>query len=278
MSDIKTEIVYLYANKFEYAEKSSALAKEMDQNPKTSSVYRAVKVSTPFSGSNYNIVIKEILEDINNDFSHKGIFVEGLKGSNHFWKYDFIEVSLNEILEEMDIEATEIQKALSWDKDNADIQDLLNHTHHTYVDDDNIDDFKTLMEYIKDNKKSLKESPPEYEEEPKKNKVKRKGYKKDTQKLRTDLIPTEALEEIAKVLTFGSEKYDDDNWRNGMEWRRMYGAALRHMFAWNRGEDLDPETNTNHLANAACNLLFLIYHQHYGLGTDDRWVFEEGDE
>jgi hypothetical protein len=97
------------------------------------------------------------------------------------------------------------------------------------------------------------------------------GIKYDGEKPRLDLLPTEALEEIAKVLTFGAKKYNDNNWRAGFKWTRVLGALLRHLFAWSRGEDLDPETGLSHMAHAGCNVLFLLTFVLTESGVDDRW-------
>lgn len=77
-------------------------------------------------------------------------------------------------------------------------------------------------------------------------------------KPRYDLIPVETLEDVAKVLTFGAKKYDDDNWRlvENAD-KRYYSALMRHVEAWRRGEQLDSETNLPHLAHAVCCLMFL---------------------
>lgn len=84
------------------------------------------------------------------------------------------------------------------------------------------------------------------------------GQKHDGSKPRTDLLPTAPLFAIADVLGFGAKKYAAHNWRAGLEYQRVYGAILRHLFAWQEGEDLDPETGLNHLAHAGCELLFLL--------------------
>lgn len=98
------------------------------------------------------------------------------------------------------------------------------------------------------------------------------GAKKaDRQKNRVDLLPTVPLEAIAEVLTFGATKYGDNNWRVGMSWMRLYGSTLRHLFAWARGETNDPESGLNHLAHAACNVLFLLDFAYHNRGTDDRY-------
>lgn len=99
----------------------------------------------------------------------------------------------------------------------------------------------------------------------------REGIKHDQEKIRTDLYSTLALEELAKVLTFGAKKYASDNWRLGMSWRRLIGAAIRHLFAFMRGEDNDPETGLSHLAHAMCCIMFLLEYVLTGNGSDDRW-------
>jgi hypothetical protein len=97
-----------------------------------------------------------------------------------------------------------------------------------------------------------------------------KFVKDDNSKARYDLLPPELLEETAKVLTFGAQKYSAHNWAQGASWSRYFSAMMRHMWAWWRGEDNDPETGFSHLAHAACCLSFLIAYQRRGLGEDDR--------
>lgn len=96
--------------------------------------------------------------------------------------------------------------------------------------------------------------------------------KADKDKPRYSLIPHEALDAVAKVMTFGAKKYADHNWRNANSWSRYYDAALRHLTAWNRGEDDDLETGMNHLDHAACCVLMLSSLVKSNLGSDDRWI------
>jgi hypothetical protein len=85
------------------------------------------------------------------------------------------------------------------------------------------------------------------------------GRKDDAQKARWDLFPFRALEEIARVLTYGASKYNDDNWRKVPNLRRRYlAAAFRHVVAWRLGQLRDPETGLHHLAHAACCLIFIL--------------------
>ena len=97
------------------------------------------------------------------------------------------------------------------------------------------------------------------------------AIKHDEGKVRVELLSTQAMEEIGKVLTFGANKYDDNNWRKGFKWSRLIGAAMRHLFAWIRGEDKDKETGLSHLAHCGCCIMFLLEHELNGLGEDDRY-------
>ena len=54
------------------------------------------------------------------------------------------------------------------------------------------------------------------------------GKKHDSAKRRMDLLPVRPIWDIADVLTFGADKYDDRNWEKGFAWSRAYGAAMRH--------------------------------------------------
>lgn len=96
------------------------------------------------------------------------------------------------------------------------------------------------------------------------------GVKHDQGKARWDLLPFEALDQVVLVMTFGAEKYNDRNWEKGMKWGRLIGAAFRHLVAFVRGQNLDPETGLPHLAHAACCVLFLLTYQLRGTPGDDR--------
>lgn len=98
------------------------------------------------------------------------------------------------------------------------------------------------------------------------------GLKFDSKKAPIDLIPHEALVEIAKVLAAGEKKYGTANWTGGIEMRRLISAAYRHLGQFNSGEDFDEETQTLHLANAATNLMFAIWMYQHRPDLDNRWA------
>ncbi len=95
------------------------------------------------------------------------------------------------------------------------------------------------------------------------------GKKFDQKKPRMDLIPSVALYELAKVLTFGADKYGDNNWKDGIEFSRLYAAALRHLLAYKSGETIDPESKISHLSHALCNISFLVWHSANRPDLDD---------
>ena len=90
------------------------------------------------------------------------------------------------------------------------------------------------------------------------------GLKHDNEKPRWDLLPYDAVEEVVKVLTYGANKYEARNWERGIEYSRLFAAAQRHMVAWMKGEDIDPESNRHHLAHAVCELLFILAFEQRG--------------
>jgi hypothetical protein len=95
--------------------------------------------------------------------------------------------------------------------------------------------------------------------------------KHDDGKTPMNLLSREALEQIAMVMAFGKEKYAAHNWRKGFQWSRPLSAAMRHIMAFNDGEDKDPESGLSHLAHAACCIMFLLEFEKTHKELDDRW-------
>lgn len=86
------------------------------------------------------------------------------------------------------------------------------------------------------------------------------GVKYDSGKPRPMLMQeslADSLLETTKVLTYGANKYSDDNWKN-VEQRRYFDALYRHLNAHHRGELNDTESGLSHLAHAASNILIIL--------------------
>lgn len=108
------------------------------------------------------------------------------------------------------------------------------------------------------------------------------GLKFDAGKPRYSLVDRLFVWGIIRVLEFGARKYGIDNWRKGMSWSRAFDALHRHLDAWYRGEERDPETGELHLDHAGCCLMFLRrfsvdprYRSYDDRHTDNRTLAEE---
>lgn len=105
------------------------------------------------------------------------------------------------------------------------------------------------------------------------------GTKKDEGKERFDLIPSEALFSLARILTFGAEKYEDRNWERGILYGRVFAALQRHLWRWFMQQDVDEETGESHMAHALCCIVFLVTYEARGGNRSDwddrsQWIFD----
>ena len=99
-------------------------------------------------------------------------------------------------------------------------------------------------------------------------------YKEDQSKPRMELLPPDALIEIAKVMTFGSNnKYPSRNWElnGGLPFSRLYASLQRHLNAFWSGQDYDEETNLPSLAHAGACMLMILAQFLRHKGADDRF-------
>jgi hypothetical protein len=88
------------------------------------------------------------------------------------------------------------------------------------------------------------------------------GVKYDQNKIQMELLPLRELREVARVLTYGAKKYAPDNWKKVPNAKERYtGALLRHLTEYREGNTFDHETGdcSRHIAQVACNALFLLY-------------------
>lgn len=95
------------------------------------------------------------------------------------------------------------------------------------------------------------------------------GLRFNEGKLRYDLVNPEAHEGMVQILTKGAQKYAPRNWEKGMEWSKITSSLKRHLAAYEKGEDYDPETGLLHADHIACNAHFLsAYYRIYPQGDD----------
>lgn len=67
-----------------------------------------------------------------------------------------------------------------------------------------------------------------------------------------------AVDAFADVCTAGAKKYSRDNWKKGRKYRDTVDSLLRHVAAFQSGQDDDPETGCKHMAHAMWNCAALL--------------------
>lgn len=97
------------------------------------------------------------------------------------------------------------------------------------------------------------------------------GGQKGQKLERFDLIPAGPMEAVARHYGIGAQKYDDDNWRKGYNWRLSLGALERHLYRVKAGEDIDEETGSPHAAAIVFHALALLEFAETHPELDDRW-------
>lgn len=82
--------------------------------------------------------------------------------------------------------------------------------------------------------------------------------KRDADKPRPSLVPSQIIWDIAEVREYGNAKYGDpDNWRQ-VELHRYIDALYRHMLAFVADPaSTDDESGLRHYKHMACNMAFI---------------------
>ena len=97
------------------------------------------------------------------------------------------------------------------------------------------------------------------------------GGEKGTKPERYDLIPVEALAQVARLYGRGAAKYAAHNWRKGYEWSKSYAAMQRHATQFWAGEDIDEEMQLPHLASVIFHAMALLVFMEEHRDFDDRY-------
>lgn len=96
-------------------------------------------------------------------------------------------------------------------------------------------------------------------------------------KLEIQRIDPDFLDGMAALLKFGSDKYPNTPWWQGLSYTQVIASLERHVQELKRGNDFDPEHGLHHAYAIAVNAMFLAYYQQrpeqFG-GYDDRFFKE----
>lgn len=94
-------------------------------------------------------------------------------------------------------------------------------------------------------------------------------------KTQTREIDPDFILGIGEVLTKSRAKYEHFNWQKPTNFSTPYESLMRHLMAFQKGEETDQETGSHHLLHAATNIMFLHYHAKNNTGIDDRGFKKE---
>ena len=79
-----------------------------------------------------------------------------------------------------------------------------------------------------------------------------------SQKVGLSCVPMTVVLELATAMREGAQKYGRHNWReSGVRSSVYFDAAIRHLFAWWEGEEIDPDSGISHLTKAMASLAVL---------------------
>lgn len=85
------------------------------------------------------------------------------------------------------------------------------------------------------------------------------------------LLPGPACVKVVRALLTGATKYGPFNWRSQPINAMTYtSAAIRHIKAWEDGENLDPESGQHSIAHAIAGLMILLDAEECGMLLDNR--------
>lgn len=192
----------------------------------------------------------EVVEEMNKEFRHN--FIDQLEGSAARYNSGLtpeIDVSGNGVVELLSLAAEK----------KAEQEDKLNEPMVLKTEDGchrPSEDFDKMIEDI-------------VKKEGQEGKVK-EGLRFNSGKLRYDLLEPFAVENLAKVFTFGANKYAPRNWEKGMKWSSVLASLKRHIAEFEKGEDFDNETGLYHMAHAAWNAMALVSYYKLAPHFDDR--------
>lgn len=102
------------------------------------------------------------------------------------------------------------------------------------------------------------------------------GGEKGQKLERFDLVPAEAMADVARHYGIGARKYADNNWRRGYNWSLSLAALERHLNQFKAGDDIDDETGSPHMAAVVFHALALLTFMDEHPELDDR--YHRGDD
>lgn len=91
-----------------------------------------------------------------------------------------------------------------------------------------------------------------------------------SKKLQWTLIDFKALEGMVRALEFGANKYAKDDWKKGIETKKIADKIMRHLVEYLDGNDLDEESGLPHIDHLQANAMYLSYMMKFKPEFDNR--------
>jgi hypothetical protein len=130
-----------------------------------------------------------------------------------------------------------------------------------------IDKTSLMPSYIETNHTEPTPVPPESPEDEGTNPKDLLGLKKAPLRL----VPSSLILRVARVMALGAKKYGPFNWREKKIRLTVYTeAAMRHLLAFQDGEEFDPESGESHAAHVAACMGILLDAEACNCLVDDR--------
>lgn len=87
-----------------------------------------------------------------------------------------------------------------------------------------------------------------------------KAIRENQGKPKWSLVHYKSLEPMIRVLEYGMNKYEKDNWKKEMSLDEIQESLQRHIASVMDGETNDVESKILHMGHIMCNAMFWIYH------------------
>jgi len=88
-----------------------------------------------------------------------------------------------------------------------------------------------------------------------------KSLRHNSGKPKWSMVHFKSIEELPRVLEFGSIKYDRGNWMLGLDLNEIKDSMQRHLAELIDGNELDEESGLHHIGHIMCNCMFYMYHK-----------------
>jgi|SRR5581483_756781 len=100
--------------------------------------------------------------------------------------------------------------------------------------------------------------------------MKKQATRYNKGKLEWSLMHYKSMEPLIQVLMFGAAKYSRDNWKLGMDPKKVLDSLQRHLAALADGETHDVESKLPHIGHIMANAMFYSYFTKEGDGHETK--------